>query len=173
MTSSAQLRMRIPILKEVEMFCFLQLGGFIPPVAFNLLLILMCAIFGFLVRKLPQNFNESWHLYVCVSSTLFLWIVFLPTYFTTYYAIHQVVLLVSCLLINAAVVHICIFAPKIYAVYYADAGSLNIVPQPTKTSAVNPVAGPSVIQVDPAPPFATLSAEGKLTPREQLGALDP
>ena len=51
---------------------------------------------------------------------MFLWLVFLPTYFTTFYAIYRAVLLASCLVINAVVTLVCLYIPKIYAVYFVD-----------------------------------------------------
>ena len=119
-------RMPVRTEKFVELYCSLPLIGLLPPLAFNILLVLLCAIFGFLTRKLPENFNESWYIFVSVSTTMFLWLVFLPTYFTAFYASHQVVLLASCLLINASVTLICLFIPKIYAIHFVDEEQLKL-----------------------------------------------
>ena len=112
--------MKVPTEKHVELFCSLPLEGFLAPLSYNLLLILLCAIYGFLTRKLPENFNESWHIFVSVCTTMFLWVVFLPTYFTTFYAYHQAALLAFCLLLNASITLLCLYVPKIYAIHYVS-----------------------------------------------------
>ena len=114
--SKLTLRMPVATEKFVEKFCTIPLEGLLPPLSFNLLMIVICACYGFLTRKLPENFNESWHIFVSVSTTLFLWVVFLPTYFTAFYASYQVVLLSSCLILNALITLGCLFLPKVYAV---------------------------------------------------------
>ncbi len=118
--------MHVATEKYVELFCELPLEGFLVPLAFNLILLICCACYGFLTRKLPENFNESWYIFVSVSTTTFLWMVFLPTYFTTVYAYHQVALLGFCLVINATVTLLCLYVPKFYAIYYVDEGNLEI-----------------------------------------------
>ncbi len=74
----------------LQYLCSTSLKG-----TFTLSFILICLLFyifpsGFLTRKLPANFNESWFIFVSVATTVFIWCVFLPTYFTTYHANHQV-----------------------------------------------------------------------------------
>ncbi len=114
----AKLRMKVPIERHVELFCDLPLEGFLAPVAYNLTLIIMSAAFGFLTRKLPENFNESWYIFISVCTTTFLWLVFLPSYFSTFYAYHQAALLAFCLLVNAVITLLCLYVPKIFAVYF-------------------------------------------------------
>ena len=121
---TAVLRMPIRTEKYVELFCQLPLGGFIGCLSYNLFFILLCAVFGFLTRKLPENFNESWYIFVSVSTTTFLWLVFLPTYFTTFYAYYQAALLAFCLFLNATVTLLCLYLPKLYAVYFVDEDNL-------------------------------------------------
>ena len=60
------------------------------------------------------------YIFVSVATTMFMWLVFLPTYFTTFYAYHQVVLLATCLFLNAIITLLCLFIPKIYAIYYVE-----------------------------------------------------
>ena len=57
---SAKLRQQVPVEKHVELFCEFPLVGLLAPLSYNLLLILLCAVNGFLTRRLPENFNESW-----------------------------------------------------------------------------------------------------------------
>ncbi len=135
----AKLRMHVATEKYVELFCELPLEGFLVPLSSNLILLICCACYGFLTRKLPENFNESWYIFVSVSTTTFLWMVFLPTYFTTVYAYHQVALLGFCLVINASITLLCLYVPKFYAIYYVDDGNLTIV---STTKQVTPMPTP-------------------------------
>ena len=113
-------RLQMPVLTEkfVELVCYISLEVLLIPLCYNLFLLLVCALYGFLTRKLPDNFNESWYIFISVTTTLFVWVAFLPTYFTAFYAYHKSALLSLALILNAAVTAVCLFAPKIYAVYY-------------------------------------------------------
>ena len=113
-------RMPITTDKYVELACDQEQLGFLLPLSYNLLLLLLCAIHGLLCRKLPENFNESWYIFVSVSTTLFIWVVFLPTYFSTFYAYHQVALLDLCLMLNGFITLLTLYAPKLYAVYFIE-----------------------------------------------------
>ena len=67
-----------------------------------------------------QHYNS----FISVSTTTFMWMVFLPTYFTTFYAYHQAALLAFCLLLNASITLLCLYIPKIYAIYFIDEDKL-------------------------------------------------
>ena len=110
-----------------ELYCDIPIMNLATLLGYNLLLLLFCALFGFLTRKLPENFNEAWYIFVSVTTTAFLWMVFLPTYFTTFYAIHQAALLATCLLMNAIINLLCLFLPKIYAIYFVDENTIKYV----------------------------------------------
>jgi hypothetical protein len=118
----------MPVLTEeyVELLCNMPLLSLVIPLSFNLLLLLLCAVFGFLTSKLPDNFNESWYIFISVSTTLFIWIAFLPTYLMAFYAYHKAALLALALILNASVTILCLFVPKIYAVYFVDEKSIQI-----------------------------------------------
>lgn len=121
-------RLRMPVVTEkyLELSCFQTLSTFLPSLSFNLLLIVLCAAYGFLTRKLPANFNESWYIFVSVATTTFLLMVFLPAYFTAFYAVHQVVLLASCLFIVPSVTLLSLYFPKIYAIYFVDETKMDL-----------------------------------------------
>ena len=57
----ARQRQKVPTVKHVELYCSLPLIGFLTPLAYNVALILLCSIYAFLTRKLPENYNESWY----------------------------------------------------------------------------------------------------------------
>ncbi len=116
----AKLRMKILTEKHVELFCELPFFTFLMPLIYNLILILLCAVYGFLTRKLPENYNEAWYIFVSVCTTVFLWVVFLPTYYNMFYAYNQSALLAFCLFLNATISLFSVFAPKIYALYFVE-----------------------------------------------------
>ena len=123
--TTSGLNQRIRTEKYVELRCEQAQLSFLLPLAVNLALILVCSILGYLSRKLPENFNESWYIFVSVSTTLFSWMVILPTYFSAFYAYQQMALLAFCLVLNAYITMGCLFAPKLYAVVYIDEDRLN------------------------------------------------
>ena len=120
--------MKMPVLTEqfVELLCVLPLQNLVIPLSYNLFLLLLCAVFGFLTRKLPDNFNESWYIFISVMTTLFVWIAFLPTYFVAFYAYHKAALLALALILNGAVTSLCLFTPKVYALYYIDEKDIKV-----------------------------------------------
>lgn len=125
--------------KYVELTCEQSLTGFLLPMVFNILVVVVCALLGFLTRKLPENFNESWFIFVSVATTLFMWLVFVPSYYTTFHAYHQAALLALCLILNAYVILTCLILSKIYAVLFVKETNLKMahltcpVAQPTVT----------------------------------------
>ena len=135
---TVELQMAIITKKHVELSCVQEMQGFLLPLAFNLLLLACCAVHGFLIRKLPENFNESWYIFVSVLTTLFIWIVFLPTYFSTFYAYYQVVLLAFNLILNGFLTLLTLYAPKLYALYFIDEETLKYGEMTTNTTQVNP-----------------------------------
>ena len=111
-------------LPEVELFCHLPEVGFLTSLGYNVFLTIVCLVFGFKTRKLPENFNESRYIYICVCTTIFLWVAFMPTYFTTSTKIYKNVLLVVSLVMNALITLLTLFVPKIYALFYVDDDNL-------------------------------------------------
>ncbi len=115
-------RMQMPVRTErlVELSCYLPLQALLLPILYNIAIIALCAVHGFTTRKLPENFNESRYICISVLTTAFLWVVFLPAYFTAFYTYHQASILAFCLIVNATVTLLCLFAPKIYAIYFVN-----------------------------------------------------
>ncbi|CAH1779070.1 unnamed protein product [Owenia fusiformis] len=147
--SPAEFRMVVPTEKYVELFCNLPLDGFIPPLAYNLVLILLSAIYGFKTRRLPDNFNESKYIFLCVCATLFLWIAFISTYFATFHAYHKVILLSIALIMNATVLMLCLFAPKVYAIYYVDEEKLILASNSATEPGTSSANGQSINAIAP------------------------
>ena len=113
---------RQPIILEnyAELVCELPQRGFICSMCYNLLLVIICTVYAFKTRALPDNFNESRCICLCVYTTLVIWLAFLPTYFTTPIAYYQVILISCALLLNATVILLCLFVPKLYGLNMDD-----------------------------------------------------
>ncbi|XP_013414979.1 metabotropic glutamate receptor [Lingula anatina] len=135
-------RMPVKTEKFVELLCKLPIQGIVASLAYNILLVAMCSFYAFKTRKLPDNFNESKFISMCVYTTLVIWLAFIPTYFTTSAAYFRVVLLSVALILNATVVLAFLYAPKVYAIAYVDADTIQIN-QLNPTTSVSPLAGSS------------------------------
>ena len=127
--------------KFVELLCNISIVNILLPLSFNFILLLLCAVFGFLTRKLPDNFNESWYIFISVITTIFIWIAFLTTNLLAFYAYHKAALLALALILNSFIVLICLFGPKIYAVYFVNEKDIKITNFP-------PPNPPTNIQLD-------------------------
>ena len=114
--------LRMPMITEeyVEMLCDLPIESLVPPLAYNVLLMVCCSVYAFKARALPDNFNESRYIFVSVCTTLFLWLAFIPTYFSAFYSHQKALLLTLILLLNPSVMLLSLYVPKIYAIFYVD-----------------------------------------------------
>ena len=50
---------------------------------YNMFLILMCTLYAFKTRKIPENFNEAKYIGFTMYSTCIVWLAFIPIYFGT------------------------------------------------------------------------------------------
>ena len=85
---------------------------------YNAVLVLACAFYAFKTRKLPDNYNESKFIAFCAYSTLFLWCAFVPIYFIIPVAYYRVFILIVAIIITATVTLICLYIPKLFAIYF-------------------------------------------------------
>ena len=143
--------------KYAELLCALPMEGFMPSLIYNLLLITPCSVYAFKARKLPDNYNESRYIFLTVCTTIFLWIAFLPTYFSAFYATQKALLLATMLLLNASIILLCLYLPKIYAIFYVDEETLKLSHfKANNASKVGPVLS-AIVSQNSAP--ATLTEE--------------
>ncbi|BFZ06211.1 hypothetical protein BsWGS_09250 [Bradybaena similaris] len=115
----------VPSEKMVELSCDMTLPGIVSFLAYNLVLVCACAMFAFKTRRLPDNFNESRFISMCVYTTLVIWLAFIPTYFTASMESIRGLLLSVALLLNHTVAVIFLFLPKLYAIRYMATECLN------------------------------------------------
>ncbi|CAH1780392.1 unnamed protein product [Owenia fusiformis] len=142
-----------PVLTEkfVELLCWIPLESLIAPLVYNLVLIIICSYYGFKTRFLPDNFNESRFIFFSVSTTLFLWIAFLPTYFTASSAYHKATLLSALLILNASVTLLVLFLPKLYAIYYISEDHMKFTPSFLTVASMNQTPATNLSNVSPPP----------------------
>ena len=130
--------MRMPVITEpyVELMCKFPTWVMLTPLSFSLLLILAACSLAFKTRRLPENFNESWFIFLSSATTVFLWLAFLTTYFTTFYAYHKSIVLSLVLILNGLIVTLCMLCPKIYAVYFVNNSAITYFNTNLQTNSV-------------------------------------
>ncbi|XP_074641274.1 metabotropic glutamate receptor 3-like [Tubulanus polymorphus] len=122
-----KLYMRILTVKKVELGCDTSMRTTMICVSYNLILIIACTYYAIRSRKVPENFNESRFISFSVYTTLILWLVFIPTFFTASQEKAKVVYLTLAMIINSYVVHVCLFLPKLYAVMFVDENDIRVL----------------------------------------------
>lgn len=113
-------------MKYVELSCTLSTWPLLVQLVLNAILVIFCTYYAFQTRKLPDNFNESKFISFTVYSTVVMWLAFIPTYFTASKSKQKSTLLAVALLLNATVALLCLFSPKIYALFTMKDGDMNI-----------------------------------------------
>ena len=78
---------------------------------YNMLLIIVCTIFGIMTRKIPQNFNEAKYIAFTMYSTCIVWLAFIPIYFGANHDFKVSVCVCVCLYVCGCMrVHMCLRA---------------------------------------------------------------
>ncbi|XP_076625936.1 metabotropic glutamate receptor 8 [Colletes latitarsis] len=86
---------------------------------YNMFLILMCTLYAFKTRKIPEDFNEAKYIGFTMYSTCIVWLAFVPIYFGSNndYKV-QIASMCMCINISASVALGCLFTPKVYLVLF-------------------------------------------------------
>uniref|UniRef100_T1J4D3 G-protein coupled receptors family 3 profile domain-containing protein n=1 Tax=Strigamia maritima TaxID=126957 RepID=T1J4D3_STRMM len=97
--------------------CGISNVSLIVSLAYNMILIVLCTVYAFKTRKIPENFNEAKYVGFTMYSTCIVWLAFVPIYFGTNndYKI-QIASICMCINISASVALGCLFIPKVYIV---------------------------------------------------------
>ncbi|KAH3880646.1 hypothetical protein DPMN_004567 [Dreissena polymorpha] len=110
---------------------------------YNMLLVILCTVFGFKTRKIPQNFNEAKYIAFTMYSTCIVWLAFIPIYFG---AIHEykieVTSLCMCVSISSTVALVCLFGPKVYIVIFQPHKNIRQGTMPSLQAAGRSLAKP-------------------------------
>ncbi|XP_074594692.1 metabotropic glutamate receptor 8-like isoform X2 [Brevipalpus obovatus] len=82
---------------------------------YNMILVILCTMYAFKTRKIPDNFNEAKYIVFTMYSTCIVWLAFIPMYFGTNNDFKiQIASLSTCISISAFVNLGCLFTPKLY-----------------------------------------------------------
>ena len=118
----------------VELCCNFSAIGLASFLAYNMVLVLTCTVYAFKTRKLPDNFNESRFISMCVYSTLVVWLALGSTYFIVPRCYHRIMLLSLALVINDSVALLFLFCPKVYVLLCLDDDEIkNVVTNSNKS----------------------------------------
>ncbi|XP_070193852.1 metabotropic glutamate receptor 7-like [Littorina saxatilis] len=86
---------------------------------YNMFLIVLCTVYAFKTRNIPQNFNEAKYIAFAMYSTCIVWCAFVPIYFGANHDFKiEVTSLCMTVGISATVSLFCLFAPKVYIVVF-------------------------------------------------------
>ncbi|KAL8605714.1 hypothetical protein ACOMHN_059783 [Nucella lapillus] len=86
---------------------------------YNMFLIVLCTVYAFKTRNIPQNFNEAKYIAFAMYSTCIVWSAFIPIYFGANHDFRiEVTSLCMCVAISSTVSLFCLFAPKVYIVVF-------------------------------------------------------
>lgn len=79
-----------PDIKEIHPYpltavltCRVSTFSLMMSLVYNMFLILMCTLYAFKTRKIPENFNEAKYIGFTMYSTCIVWLAFVPIYFGT------------------------------------------------------------------------------------------
>lgn len=104
----------------VEVACILYLEGTTIFLVYNLFMLFVIAVLAYKTRDLPDNFNESRYISVCVSATLLGWLIFIPSYLMAPREYVKILVLSMALILNHSVALVFLFLPRVYAVLYVE-----------------------------------------------------
>lgn len=63
--------------------CAVSTFSLMMSLVYNMVLILLCTLYAFKTRKIPENFNEAKYIGFTMYSTCIVWLAFVPIYFGT------------------------------------------------------------------------------------------
>uniref|UniRef100_A0A1I8H6N6 G_PROTEIN_RECEP_F3_4 domain-containing protein n=1 Tax=Macrostomum lignano TaxID=282301 RepID=A0A1I8H6N6_9PLAT len=99
--------------------CRVERQAFIASLLYNACLIIVCTYFAVRTRRIPENFNESKFIGFTMYTTCVIWLAFVPLYFGTESSVEmQVCTLCVSISLSATVALICLFAPKLYIIFW-------------------------------------------------------
>ncbi|XP_072018081.1 metabotropic glutamate receptor 2-like [Amphiura filiformis] len=105
-------------MRYLQITCILSKGETIRVMVWNIFIVLVCCTFAFLTRKLPENYNETKFITFCSFCSLVVLLAFSSTYFTVGDAYYRSGYSSLGLIVNATVTLLCLYAAKIYAIYF-------------------------------------------------------
>ena len=111
---------------SLQIACNLSDPETIGVMVWNLFIVLVCCIFAFLTRKLPENYNESKFIAFCSFCSLVVLLAFSTTHLTVDDEYAKASYISLGLIVNATVALLCLYTVKIYAIYYVNKDDIHI-----------------------------------------------
>jgi len=84
--------------------------------AYNIILIFICAFYAFRTRKIPAAFNEAKHLGMVTYLSMLIILCFIPVYVVKVTADTKTITLSICIFLMATSIVVVLFGPKIYII---------------------------------------------------------
>ena len=106
----------IPKSTSTELMCKQTSSiGLMVSLGYNFLLLILSTYFAFLVRKIPDNFNEAKYINVTLYTITIILLVFIPAYFimASISSVYQTGSLVLATLLNTTTTLGCLFVPRV------------------------------------------------------------
>ncbi|KAL8576965.1 hypothetical protein ACOMHN_006561 [Nucella lapillus] len=100
----------------VEFTCVFPLASIASFLFFNFILAAACGFLAYKTRHLPQGFNESKFITICISTVLTIFVGFIPTFMVTHSSLLKMQITNVIVFLNHSLALIFLFLPKIYAV---------------------------------------------------------
>nr|ANO39069.1 GCR106 [Schmidtea mediterranea] len=109
-----------PSRNEEYLICDYIIGNSLVIIVLHpMILILICTVYAFLTRNIPEAFNESKHIGFTMYSTCVVWLGFIPCYLATAIMVHlRVATLCVSINVSALVALSCLFGPKVYTILF-------------------------------------------------------
>ncbi|XP_022100465.1 metabotropic glutamate receptor 1-like [Acanthaster planci] len=102
--------------RRVRLICNTTTLGILGPLGFDTVLVVMCTLYAFKTRNLPENFNEAKYIAFTMYTTCVVWLAFISLYFGGSEMRNIVVCFAVSL--SATVALACLFFPKTYIVLF-------------------------------------------------------
>ena len=107
-----------PFKKYVEHTCNFSNAGMISSMLYNGILMISCSLLAFKVRHLPDNFNESRFITMCICISVVIVVCFVPAFTILPSKLVKYAMLALATGLNHSVALVFLFLPKIYSVFH-------------------------------------------------------
>ncbi|XP_033636095.1 metabotropic glutamate receptor 1-like [Asterias rubens] len=158
-----------PDLHRVTLVCNTTTMAILAPLGYDALLVIMCTLYAFKTRNLPENFNEAKYIAFTMYTTCVVWLAFIPLYFGGNAGMRTIVVCFAVSL-SATVTLGCLFFPKTYIVLFKPERNRR---SSMKTSSLVRMHVGSFSELAPLSSQKSNSANGTLDKARDRGARSP
>ncbi|XP_058814305.1 metabotropic glutamate receptor 1-like [Topomyia yanbarensis] len=102
-----------PTRQRTVLACNTTRQGILVPLAFIFLLIILCTLYAWKTRNVPENFNEAKFIGFAMYTTCVIWVAFVPIYFGSE---SKIITMCICISLSAMVTLLFLFLPKLYII---------------------------------------------------------